>query len=227
MMPSIMFPFCSIESSAFLLGLCSCSMNVLLSVAPVRGVFLWGGLTPVSLGLFCGSFHLLPDRTGSVGIVGRRPQLIVRRLPLRQWPRVGQMPPRQKRPIFNWDALIVVDDLIRGVAGRLGECPNIHGALGRIILVKAGSLGLLDTNIVKALVLLYPRRKILFQSSAVAAVMPPFILPLAVLVIIASLCDIGRGRCGVMPQRKAPAVFQHDGLNDLIALIFVHIPSSP
>jgi hypothetical protein len=30
-----------------------------------------------------------------------------------------------------------------------------------------------------------------------------------------------------MPQRKAPAVFQHDGLDDLIALVFVHIPSSP
>ena len=70
---------------------------------------------------------------------------------------------------------------------RLGECPNVHRALGGIILVKAGSLGLLDTDIVKALVLLYPRRKVLFQSGAVAAVMPPFILPLAVLVIIARL----------------------------------------
>ena len=28
-----------------------------------------------------------------------------------------------------------------------------------------------------------------------------------------------------MPKRKAPAIFQHDGLNDLIALVFVHIPS--
>ena len=52
------------------------------------------------------------------------------------------MPPRHKCPVFNWDALIVVDDLIRGVAGRLGECPNVHGTLGRIILVKAGSLNL-------------------------------------------------------------------------------------
>ena len=61
MMPSIMFPFCSIESSAFLLELCSCSINILLSLAPVRGIFLWGSLSPVSLGLFCGGFHLLPD----------------------------------------------------------------------------------------------------------------------------------------------------------------------
>ena len=59
MMPSIMFPFCSIASSA--LGLCSCSINVLLSFAPIRGIFLWGVLPPVSLDLFCGSFHLLPD----------------------------------------------------------------------------------------------------------------------------------------------------------------------
>ena len=80
------------------------------------------------------------------------------------------MPPRQKRSVFNRDALIVVDDLIRGVAGRLGECPNVHGALGGIILVKAGSLALLDTDIVKALVLLHPRRKVLFQSGTVAAV---------------------------------------------------------
>ena len=132
MMPSIIFPFCSIASSAFLLGLCSCSINILLSVAPVRGVFLWDGLPPVSLGLLCGGFHLLPNGTGSVGIVGRRPQLIVRRLPLRQWPCVGQMSPRQKRPIFNRDALIVVDNFIRGVAGRLGKCPNVHGALGGV-----------------------------------------------------------------------------------------------
>ena len=43
-----------------------------------------------------GGFHLFPDRTGPVGIVRRRPQLIVRRLPFHQWPRVGQMPTRQK-----------------------------------------------------------------------------------------------------------------------------------
>ena len=29
----------------------------------------------------------------------------------------------------------------------------------------------------------------------------------------------------MMPQRKAPAVFQHDGLYDLIALVFVHTTS--
>ena len=61
MMPSIMFPVCSIASSALLLGLCSCSINVHLSLAPVRGIFLWGGLPTVSLDLFCGGFHLLPD----------------------------------------------------------------------------------------------------------------------------------------------------------------------
>ena len=44
------------------------------------------------------------------------------------------MPPRQKRSIFNRDALIVVDNLIRSVAGRLGECPNVHGALGGYVL---------------------------------------------------------------------------------------------
>ena len=137
------------------------------------------------------------------------------------------MPPRQKRSIFNQDALIVVDNLIRSVAGRLGECPNVHGALGGVILVKAGSLDLPDIDIVKALVFLHPRRKVLFQSGTVAAVMPPFILPLAVLVVIASPCDIGRGGCWVMPQRKAPAIFQHDGLNDLIALVFVHTTSFP
>ena len=137
------------------------------------------------------------------------------------------MPPRQKRSIFNRDALIVVDDLIRGVTGRLGECPNVHRALGRVILVKAGRLDLPDIDVVKTLVFLHPRRKVLFQSGTVAAVMPPFILPLAVLVIIASPCDIGRGRCGVMPKRKTPAVFQHDSLYDLIALVFVHKPSSP
>ena len=49
-----------------------------------------------SLGLFCGGFHLLPNGTGSVGIVRRRPQLIVGCLPLGQWPCVGQMSPRQK-----------------------------------------------------------------------------------------------------------------------------------
>ena len=137
------------------------------------------------------------------------------------------MPPRQKRPVFNRDALIVVDNFVRGVTGRLWECPNVHGALGGIVLVKAGSLALFDTDIVKALVLLHPRRKVLFQSGTVAAIMPPFILPLAVLVIIASPCDIGRGSGRMMPQRKAPAVFQHDGLDDLIALVFVHKPSSP
>ena len=30
-----------------------------------------------------------------------------------------------------------------------------------------------------------------------------------------------------MPQHKAPAIFQHDGLNDLIALVFVHTTSFP
>ena len=205
----------------------SCSINVLLSVAPVRGIFLWGGLPPVSLGLFCGSFHLLPDRTGPVGIVRCRPQLIVRCLPFSQWPCVGQIPPRHKCPIFNRDTLIVVDDLIRGVAGRLGECSNVHGALGGIILVKAGSLDLPDADVVKALVFLYPRRKVLFQSGAVATVMSPLILPLPLVIVIAGPCDLGRGRGGIMPQRKAAAIFQHDGLNDLIALVFVHTSSFP
>lgn len=94
------------------------------------------------------------------------------------------VPPRHKCPIFNRDTLIVVDDLIRGVTGRLGECPNVHRALGRVILVKAGSLDLPDIDVVKAPVLLHPRRKVLFQSGTVAAVMPPFILPLTVPVII-------------------------------------------
>ena len=102
-------------------------------LSPRSGAFFFGAACPpVSLDLLYGGFHLLPDRTGSVGIVGRRPQLIVRRLPLAQWPCVGQMPPRQKRPLFNRDTLIVVDDLIRDVAGRLRECPNVHRALGGI-----------------------------------------------------------------------------------------------
>ena len=111
--------------------------------------------------------------------------------------------------------------------GRFRECPDVHRALGGIILVKAGSLDLPDIDVVKAPVLLHPRRKVLFQSGTVAAVMPPFILPLAVLVVLAGPCDIGRGGCWVMPQRKAPAIFQHDGLNDLIALVFVHTTSFP
>ena len=74
--------FNRIFSSLFVRSGLANGINILLSVAPVRGIFLWGGLPPVSLDLFCGGFHLLPDRTGPVGIVGRRPQLIVRRLPL-------------------------------------------------------------------------------------------------------------------------------------------------
>jgi hypothetical protein len=66
------------------------------------------------------------------------------------------MPPRQKCAALHRDTLIVVDDLIRGVMGRLGECPNIHRPLGRVILVKAGGLGLCDLHMVKPLVVLHP-----------------------------------------------------------------------
>ena len=61
----------------------------------------------------------------------------------------------------------------------------------------------------------------------IGTVMSPLILPLALVIVIAGPCDIGRGRGGIMPQRKAAAIFQHDGLNDLIALVFVHTSSFP
>lgn len=52
--------------------------------------------------------------------------------------------------------------------------------------------------------------------------MPPFILPLAVLIIITGPCDIGGWGRGMFAQSKAPAVFQHYSLQNGIALIFVH-----
>ena len=122
------------------------------------------------------------------------------------------MAPRQKCTALHRDALIVVDDLIRGVMGRLRECADVHGPLGGVILVKAGGLDLHDFDLVKSLIVLHPICKVLFHSSQIVTVMPPLILTLAVFVIVTGPCDIGRRSGGVFTQRKAPAVFQHDGL---------------
>ena len=50
----------------------------------------------------------------------------------------------------------------------------------------------------------------------------PFILPLAVLVIIAGPCDIAGWRGGMFAQCKSTSIFQHNSLQNRIALIFVH-----
>ena len=122
------------------------------------------------------------------------------------------MAPRHKRAALHGDTLIVVDDLIWGVAGQLGECTDVHRPLGGVILVKAGGLDLHDLDLEKPLVVLHPVCKVLFHSGQIVPVVPPLILTLAVFVIVTGPCDIGRRSSGVFTQRKAPAVFQHDGL---------------
>ena len=66
------------------------------------------------------------------------------------------MPPCQKCAALHRDAAVIVDDLIRGIVGRFGECPDVHRPLVRVILVKAGGLGLHDPHMVKPLIVLYP-----------------------------------------------------------------------
>lgn len=88
--------------------------------------------------------------------------------------------------------------------GGLGNVPMSTGPLGRVILVKAGGLGLHDPHMVKPLIVLYPVWKILFHSGQIVAVMSPFILPLAVLIIVTSPCDIGGWSQDDAPAQPLP-----------------------
>ena len=215
---------------------CSCflSIIVLLSVAPVRG-FLFGCVRgPLLLGFPLGCFQLFGNRAGpaapfpaQLGNNWGGTELIVRRLLFCQRFGVGQMAPGQERAALYRDALIVVDNFIRGIVGRFRECPDVHRALGGIILVKAGSLDLYDLDLVKPLVVLHPVCKVLFHSVQIVAIVPPFILPLALFVIVAGPRYIGGWGRGMMPQGKAPAIFQHNSFQNGIALIFVHCTSFP
>ncbi len=101
-----------------------------LSIAHGQGLFRWGRSlrAAVCLGQLCRVFHLLGNRTGPVGIVRRRTQLIVGRLFFRQRAGIGQMTPSQKRAIFHRDALIVIDNFIRGLLwGGFGNVPMSTG----------------------------------------------------------------------------------------------------
>ena len=78
------------------------------------------------------------------------------------------------------------------IVGRFRECPDVHRALGGIILVKAGGLDLYDLDLEKPLVVLHPVCKVLFHSVQIVAIVPPFILPLALFVIVAGPRYIGK-----------------------------------
>ena len=125
---------------------------------------------------------------------------------------VGQMPPRKERAALHGYALVVVYDFVRGVACRLGERADVNGPLGGIILVKAGGLNLRHLDGELLLVVFHPLQQVLLQRGPVTAIMPPLILPCAVFVIVAGPRHKGGRGPGMLPQRKAPAILQHDGL---------------
>ena len=163
-----------------------------------------------------------------VRIAGSRAQLVVLHLLFRQGLQIGQLSPCPHRAALHHAPLVKVDDLHGSVAGRLGEGAEVNRPLGGIVAVILRRLPATCAllHLKQFLVIVNALGKVLFRCLAVAVVMAPVVVPLAVFRFGKLPCDKGAGGGLVIAQSKAPAIVEGDGLQNLIALIDFYVFSS-
>lgn len=141
---------------------------------------------------------------------------------------IGQFAPCPHGAALHRAPLVKVDDLHRRISGRLREGAKVNGPLGGIVAVilrwlpAPGAL----LHLKQLFVIINALGKVLFRYLAVAVIMAPIIVTLAVLRFGKLPCDKGaRGRL-VIAQGKAPAIVEGNGFQNLIALVDFYVVSS-
>ena len=118
-----------------------------------------------------------------IRVAGSRAQLIVLHLLFRQGLQIGQFAPCPHSAALHHSPLVKVDDLHGSVAGRLREGAEVNGPLGGIVAVILRWLlapsALLHLK--QLFVIIIALGEVLFRFLAVAVIMAPIIVPLAVL----------------------------------------------
>lgn len=163
-----------------------------------------------------------------VRIAGSRAQLVVLHLLFRQGLQIGQLSPRPHGTALHRASLVKVDDLHRCISGRLREGSKVNGPLGGIVAVILRCLpapGAL-LHLKQLFVIINALGKVLFRYLAVAVIMAPIIVPLAVLCFGKLPCDKRAGGRLVTAQSKAPAIVEGNGFQNLIALVDFYVVSS-
>ena len=175
-------------------------------------------------------FELGRDRGSGrpVRVSRRRAKLVIVHLLIRQGLQIGQFAPCPHGAALHRAPLVKVDDLHRCISGRLREGAEVNGPLGGIVAVilrwlpAPGAL----LHLKQLFVIINALSEVLFRYLAVAVIMAPIIVPLAVLRFGKLPCDKGTRGCLVIAQGKAPAIVEGGGLQNLIALVDFYVVSS-
>lgn len=163
-----------------------------------------------------------------VRIAGSRAQLVVLHLLFRQGLQIGQLSPSPHGAALHHAPLVKVDDLHGRISGRLREGAEVNGPLGGIVAVILRRLpapGAL-LHLKQLLVIVNALGEILFRCLAVAVVVAPIVVPLAVLRFGKLPCDKGAGGRLVIAQGKTPAIVEGNGFQNLITLVAFYVISS-
>ena len=227
-MPSSILSFCSSESStvsrwlsfSFIVS----SLSVLMGLVVFGLVGLLRRLRPAGRLL-----ELCRDGGGRpVRVSRRRAQLVICHLLFRQGLQIGQLAPCPYRAALHHAPLVKVDDLHGSVAGRLREGAEVNRPLGGIVAVIRRRLPATCAllHLKQLLVIVNALGEVLFRCLAVAVVMAPIVVPLAVFRFGKLPCDKGAGGRLVIAQGKAPSIVESNGFQNLIALVDFYVVSS-
>ena len=139
-----------------------------------------------------------------------------------------QLSPSPHGAALHHAPLVKVDDLHGRISGRLREGAEVNGPLGGIVAVILRRLpapGAL-LHLKQLLVIVNALGEILFRCLAVAVVVAPIVVPLAVLRFGKLPCDKGAGGRLVIAQGKTPAIVEGNGFQNLITLVAFYVISS-
>ena len=157
-----------------------------------------------------------------VRVSRRRAQLVIVHLLIRQGLQIGQFAPCPHGAALHRAPLVKVDDLHRCIFGRLREGAEVNGPLGGIVavilrwLLAPGAL----LHLKQLFVIINALGEVLFRYLAVAVIMAPIIVPLAVLRFGKLPCDKGTGGRLVIAQGKPTQVFDDRSIEENEANFF-------
>lgn len=228
-MPSSILSFCSSESSTVSRWL---SFSFIVSSLSVLMGLVVFGLVGLLRRLRPAGRLLELCRDGGPGrpvrVSRRRAQLVVVHLLFRQGLQIGQLTPCPHSAALHHAPLIKIDDLHRRISGRLRKGAEVNGPLGGIVAVirrrlpASGALLYLK----QFLVIVNALGVVLFRCLAVAVVVAPIVVPLAVLRFGKLPCDKRAGGRIVIAEGEAPAIVEGNGFQNLITLVAFYVVSS-
>lgn len=129
---------------------------------------------------------------------------------------------------FGHAPLVKVDVFHGSVVGRLREGTKVNMPLGGIVTVILRRLPATCAflHLKQLLVIVNALGEVLFRCLAVAVVMAPIVVPLAVLRFGKLPCDKGTGGRLVISQGKATAIVKGNRFQNLITLVDFYVVSS-